>query len=441
MKKFIIFFLCLYSSQIYSQPLTVEQVRTDIDSVISVLSDIHPTFNHSSNKQALLDLRDTIGTPLTTHELFRILQPLVTLDGHTTLQFMGAVYPDVANPLLPFEIIVFDHRLYVKTNLSTDTSLKKGTEILKINGKPVGDILSEMIPYLPGERLENRMRKLRNEAFPNWYRLVYGNFESFEIEFTCSDGIRTTTVKGTHWNQFPKYEEEMLSLTFPEKDIACLKVNRFRRPGKFLPYIDSAFSVIQKRQVDNLIIDITEGGGFSDLTDSLFSYITVNPYCTLEKKMIKISRGTKDFIADLKEEGEQKGEYFILSGKPGTPMARSNRFRGKVYVLTGPRTYSASSMFAAMAKCYSDAIIVGEETGMPSISNADISRYKLLHSGMHIYTSLSIYYLPCAENNMDGVKPDVEVKMSTEDLLEGRNRYLEYTIDLIKRETDQLKLQ
>jgi C-terminal processing protease CtpA/Prc len=112
-----------------------------------------------------------------------------------------------------------------------------------------------------------------------------------------------------------------------------------------------------------------------------------------------------------------------------------------VYVLIGPRTYSASSIFAAMAKCYSDAIIVGEETGMPSISNADLSRYKLPHSGMNIYTSLSIYYLPCAENDKDGVKPDVEVKMSTDDLLEGRNSYLEYTIDLIRHETDQLKLQ
>jgi C-terminal processing protease CtpA/Prc len=354
---------------------------------------------------------------------------------------MGAVYPEVENPLPPFEFIVFDNRLYVKTNLSADTSLKKGTEILKIHGKPVRDILSEMIPYLPGERLENKIRKLRNEAFPNWYRLVYGNFESFEIDYTGPDGIETRRVKGAHWNQFPKYETEMLSLTFPEKEIACLKVSRFRRPGEFLPFIDSAFTEIKNRQVDHLIIDITEGGGFTDLADSLFSYITRKSYCILEKKMIRISRETKEFIDELKEEGERKGEYFILSRKVRTPLARSNRFKGQVYVLTGPRTYSASSMFAAMAKCYSDAIIVGEETGMPSISNADLSRYKLPHSGMNIYTSLSIYYLPCAENDKDGVKPDVEVKMSTDDLLEGRNRYLEYTIDLIRHETDQLKLQ
>ena len=87
-----------------------------------------------------------------------------------------------------------------------------------------------------------------------------------------------------------------------------------------------------------------------------------------------------------------------------------------------------------MAKCYSDAIIVGEETGMPSISNADITRLKLPHSGMHIYSSLSVYFLPCAENNKDGVKPDVEVKMSLDDLLNDINAYLDYTMGLIKDE-------
>jgi C-terminal processing protease CtpA/Prc len=65
------------------------------------------------------------------------------------------------------------------------------------------------------------------------------------------------------------------------------------------------------------------------LTDSLISYISDHPFCNLEKKMIRISR--------------------------------PNQFKGKVYILAGSRTYSASSMFAAIAKCYTDAIIVGEK--------------------------------------------------------------------------------
>ena len=120
--------------------------------------------------------------------------------------------------------------------------------------------------------------------------------------------------------------------------------------------------------------------------------------------MIRISRETHDYIQDLEGEETQEGKYFILSKTPAMPVNRANRFDGKVYILISPRTYSASTMFAAMAKCYSDAVIIGEETGMPLISNADITRSKLPYSGMNIYTSMSIYYLPCAENMQNGMK-------------------------------------
>jgi hypothetical protein len=144
MKKSLLLALCLFSQWSYAQPLTAAQARRDIDSVISVLSDIHPTFNGSYNKRELVVLRDTLNTPLTSHQLFITLQPLVILDGHTTLQFTGQILPDVASPLLPFETVILDNRLFVKLNLSTDTLLKKGTEILTINGNPVLEIISRI---------------------------------------------------------------------------------------------------------------------------------------------------------------------------------------------------------------------------------------------------------------------------------------------------------
>lgn len=433
MKKLLIIIFLLYSGFVSSQSLTLEQVKTDIDTVISVLSDIHPTYLGSSNEKSLLALRDSISTSMTVHALFKMLQPLVILDGHTTLQYTGAILPEVKNPLLPFETIVFENRLYVKSNLSEDPKLNMGTEILKINGESVIEILGNIIPYLPGERLENKIRKLGNEAFPNWYRLINGNFESFELEYASADGIKTTTVKGAHWKQFPKHDQELLTLSFPNNDIAYLKVSRFRRSRALLHQIDSSFTEIKNRQIYNVIIDITEGGGFSELTDSLLSYISEKPYCNFMKKRIRISRETKEFIAGRKDQGKQEGDYFVISKNPMPPIEKSNKFQGNLYVLTGPGTYSASTMFAAIVKCYSDALIVGEETGMPLISNGDISRYKLPNSGMNIYTSHSIYYLPCAENEHDGVKPDYEVPLTLPDLLDEKNKYLDFTIDLIKQ--------
>jgi len=138
----------------------------------------------------------------------------------------------------------------------------------------------------------------------------------------CRRG-RCIIDNGAHWNQFPKHENEPLKLCFPEGKIAYMKAGKYTPPKEFLLFIDSSFTEILNRQSDYIIIDITEGGGFTILTDSFISYITDHSFCNLEKKMIRLSR--------------------------------SNQFRGKVFILAGPRTYSASSRLTAIAKCYTDA--------------------------------------------------------------------------------------
>ncbi|MBN2212915.1 MAG: hypothetical protein JW723_01610 [Bacteroidales bacterium] len=437
MKKIIFCITLLYSCQLFSQPLTIEQVRADIDSVISVLTSIHPTFSESLKKQELFLVRDTISNSMTNYALFKTLQPLIALDGHTTLQFNGEVVPKTENPLLPFETIIFQNKLYVKSNLSKDTSIVTGCEIMKINKEKASIAIENILKYIPGEKIENKIRKLDNNGFANWYRLVYGNYETFEIEYKSQDGIKTTMFEGAHWKQFPKYEKKSLKFKIIDSDIAYLEVGRFSNPKKFLSFIDSVFLEIKNQHIDNLIIDITQGGGFSMLADSLLSYITEKPYRELEKKKIKISKETQEYINEIRENGEQKGEYFVFTKKLQSPVKRPNHFSGNVYILTSPKAYSASTMFVAMAKCYSSSIIVGEETGQPLISNGDISRHELRNSGMNLYTSHSIYYLPCAENEQDGVKPDIEVKMTLNDLLNDNNKYLEYTVDLIKQQENE----
>ncbi len=437
MRQLLIFISFLWSSQLFPQTLSIEQVRSDIDTVISVLSDIHPTFNGSPSKKELLRLRDTIGIPLTSHGLFKTLQPLVTLDGHTTLQCNATIYPDVSNPLLPFETVIYNSRLYVRRNLSADSSITKGTEITGINGIKTPDIIANIMRYLPGEKINYKTRKLDNDAFPNWYRLVYGNYETFEIGYINNGTPGRSTVEGTHWKYFSKAQEDPNEFKLLENDIAYLKVGRFTHPREFMPFMDSVFSVIKALQLQNLIIDKTQGGGFTSLADSLISYLTDEPHREFEKKKVRISRESEEYINEMREHGKQEGEYFIVTMKPVSPVYHPNRFRGNVYILTGPRAYSAATLFVSMARCYTDATIVGEETGQPLISNADFSRHKLPNSGLNLFTSHSIYYMPCAGNRNDGVKPDIEVKRNLDDLLNETDRYLGFTLDLIKQKQSE----
>lgn len=434
MKKLVLFLSILYSCQLYSQTLTIKEVRGDIDSAITILSNIHPTFNQSSIKEELISLRDTLSQVLSTHDLFKILQPLVNLDGHTTLQFNGEIHPQVENPLLPFETVIFENRLYVKTNLSNDSAIIKGCEINRINGDDVTTIIENILGYVPGEKIEYKTRKLDNAGFSNWYRLVYGNSYSFDIEYNIDGENETAIVEGGHWKYFPEHRKVPLACEIIDDKIVLLKVGKFIHPKQFIPFIDSVFTEIKKRDINNLIIDKRQGGGFSMLADTLLSYISDRPYRDFEKKKIRISDETKEYIEDIEESGVHEGEYFVVSKMPQISVSRPNLYRGNVYILTGSKAYSAATMFVAMANCYTSSVIVGEETGQPLISNGDISRHKLPNSGMNLYTSHSIYYLPCAENKLDGVKPDIVVKMTLDDLLYDKDKYLDYSVDYIKKQ-------
>lgn len=107
MRKIALCLFLFYSCNSFSQTLKVENAKADIDMVISILSEIHPTFNQSPYQQRIISIRDTINHPITTLEFFQIMQPLIVLDGHTTIQYTAKIYPEIPNPFFPFETIIY----------------------------------------------------------------------------------------------------------------------------------------------------------------------------------------------------------------------------------------------------------------------------------------------------------------------------------------------
>ncbi len=433
MKHLILCTLLLISHHSWSQQIPADKIRTDLDTLIEVLINIHPTFREHPNLTEVMQIRDTLTQSMSPHEFFILLQPLVSIDGHTTLQYTGKIFPELENPFFPFETVIFGDSLYVKNNLSGEPGLVKGSNILEINGRQTAEIIARMLDYVPGELKPNMIRRLDGKEFAIWYRLLYGNHDSFDIRYREGDRTALASVPGIGWESFTKTTKKNLDIQILEDGTAYMKVGKFRQPKIFLPFIDSCFTLLQQEQVSNLIIDKTSGGGFTNLADSLMQYITTRPFQSFQSQIIRISRETADYIREIQDSGSKAGEYYIVTRELASPPRKSNFFEGNVYILAGPTSYSAATIFIAMAKCYTDLTIVGEETGQPLISNAGLSRHALHHTGLNLYTSNSIFYMPCAVNDREGVKPDIEVPVTLDDLLNDQNRYLEFTIDLIQR--------
>jgi C-terminal processing protease CtpA/Prc len=441
MKKIFFVYILIIPTIVFGQKDSLQlfepmQIKADIDTLIYKLIDVHPTFlthyKTNNTKSKVDSIKNTINNPMSELDLFRLMQPIVAIDGHTSLIYTGPLCPNEENPVFPFKIVVFNNSLYIKENLSTNKTLIKGSIIEKINGVSSEEIISDLISYIPGEKDSYKTKKLEKD-FHIYMALVYGSFSDFEITVNKSE----YNLKGTNWAAFQETSKPKFELRFYDDDIAYIYKRMFMPPQDFMHFIDSAFTVISEKQIKYLIIDNLSGGGLTDLADSLMSYLTDKPYGMLEKKMTKISSSTKEFIEGKKPEGYIQEGYFIEEYSSHI-SAREKRFTGSTYILIGSLSYSAATSFPAAAKCSQSAFLVGEESGQPLVSNGDRDQFMLPKTKMLCVTALSKVYMPCHNNDeVNGVFPDYPLTPTIDDLLFDKDYTLEYTLKLIRENKER----
>jgi len=315
MKNLFIIFIFLAPIAILGQNIEAQLIepaliKEDIDTLISRLKNSHPTFSeyYQQNKiQSKIDsIKESINKPMSSLNLFRIMQPMISIDGHTTLMYTGEIYPKMDNPFFPFKVIFYDNLVYVKENISSNNSITKGSTVESINGIPLNNIINNLIKYLPGEKVSYKKKSLEKD-FRIYYSLVYGAFSEFNV---IVDGTEYK-VGGVNWGDFKEPSKPDFELRFYDNNIAYIYKRKFKPPKDFLHFMDSAFSVINKKQIEYLIIDNLQGGGLTDLADSMMLYFAVNPYCMFVKKMTKVSSLAKDIIDNEKPDGYFNDGYFI----------------------------------------------------------------------------------------------------------------------------------
>ena len=442
MKYFMIIISCFFlCSNIYGQdnnPVLFEpfKIVDDIDFLLESLNNIHPTFNQylSDNffKTKIDSIKKAIHQPISLHEFFKVVQPLISVDSHTSLRFDGKIYPEVDALFFPFKILIMNNKIYIKENLSSNEDIKKGMIIESINGLQSSKIIDHLSKYIPHDGSRIRPYKIARE-FQIFYRLVYGNFSEFSLVFNDNGKRNQISVPGIKLENFGSESKPQFDFRMLENSIVYFYIGKFRKPDYFMTYLDSIFSILRQNEVEYLIIDKRSGGGFTSLADSLLSYLTDKPYKTFEKKTVKISSANRDYVNENKSSGIIKDGYLIIEYPPVMPIKRKNMFKGKTYVLMDHETSSAANYFVSAIKCNKIATLVGEEAAQPMISNGDIHGFGLPNTKMTCYSSMSTYYLPCVENRNDSVKPDYEIKLTIEDLLNDTDKCLDYALVLIEK--------
>ncbi len=357
--------------------------------------------------KAFLDFIPRVRASSSTYEYYRVLQQMCALlkDGHSNV-FLP---PELANRMevnIPLRLDVIEGRVFVsrvESSTLAASGISPGMEILSIDGVAVQDYARvNRQPFATSNSPQSRELMLYS------YGLLSGpRDKDVTVQFRDKNGtLSSRQIQRRAYDDqssLPAFEMRQLS-----GNIVYVAINSFaselvqKEFEKNLPII---------RAADGLILDVRENdGGSGALAYNILGYLTSTAFATpafKSRQYVAIRRvwGTAGawFVSDSSKWEAKPQEYF---SKP-------------VVLLTGPRSLSATDVFADGFQLLHRGRIVGEATGG---STGDPLGYALPGGGFgRVATSTDTGSGVVGR----GVLPDVEVKRRVADFLEGRDAALD----------------
>jgi C-terminal processing protease CtpA/Prc len=282
-------------------------------------------------------------------------------------------------------------------------------------------------------------------------------------------------VEGQTWSQY--YENlkifsqstseatEKISLQEIDTETCVLKITSYSGSlSEFKIQIEGQFNMIQEKGYKNLIVDVRDNGGGSDLNGrTVIDFITDKPYseALASTFMMKRSKRYEKYfkcrspwvirwmvnlrtVSWFTDEDRKKlfkallktpyGENLIAELPLQEPTENQYRFNGNVYVLSNHNSYSATTAFLGAVKDYGLGTIIGTETGDCPTGFGNNLYFELKNSRLRCHSSTTFIIRPNGDKDMThGVKPDYYIEQTIEDTENNIDTILKYTLDLIEK--------
>ena len=408
-------------------------------------------------------------------DFYRILAPIVafTKEGHCNIRLSDEtnVYLKQNGTYLPFCVKILDKKVYLINDIENHKT--KGLQISKINGEDIDSILNYFLSIEPadGYNVTSKYRWIE-KAFSRYYTRYYDSNKTFSLELTDPQNNQKTVLNNIptlNYKDFtnfyknttaviPNYDyKEAATFAIDEKtSTATLTVNTFnlnnfkdKRKG-FQDFLAKNFTAISNQKIKHLIVDIRRNeGGEQGMEDHLLSYLINQEYA--KYKYVEIPAFTYTFLefTDYKDQKEvlikelqedfyqsKDGRFLNLKGHYIREKPNANNFKGDIYILISGLTFSGGSEFAALAKNYTNAKYIGEETGGGYYGNSSGSFLKFTLPNSKIMGRIPLCKFVIEDKNFEipfghGVLPDYAVQPAISEYLNGYDPEMEYAKKLI----------
>lgn len=465
---FIKSFSALTQIEAHSQrKVSKEQASDDFRVLFETLKSYHPAlFQFTSEnemnthfEQLLQSIQDSISDA-DFHILVRHFVEKIRC-GHTVAFPSEQQYSEYQKQYLrlPFYVYFLEDKLFVEKLYIDSTEELIGAEIISINGRNASDIIRDMkaIQHRDGIHETFIIKQIENN-FRMYYMFLYGQDSTYDVEFKrngqyliekkqlIAQAELSEVVPVNSKSSLLDHKEDFSFISLSgfqnNKEWAFLSINSFDY-RKFKKSYKEVFKRIENDNVNHLVIDLRyNGGGYFPNANYLLRYLipekfTFNFYRSKEKienKTLKISFWNKlskslfVFFPDKLKKSGVRTYSFIYKPK------KQYFYEGNVYVLTSGKTFSMASVVSTYLKQSTTAMFIGQETGggangsngiLFNILTLPYSKVRINIPFYHVYHSFSSEF-GC------GVKPDVEIRYTIEDLIQGKDKEIEYMETLIK---------
>ncbi len=464
------------------QKYSPEQLKRDFDLMKEVMEKFHPSIYWYTPKDSMEKIfsfyRSAITDSMTEQQYgFKILAPVITSVrcGHTSFNYSkkySKAMQGIRLPSFPLSVKVWGDSMLVTGNLNKkDSVIKRGMLLNSIDGYNVNQLTAIMFRYLPTDGYAENINYIRlSNSFPYYHRNIFGLKKNYTVNFTDSTGVsRTMEIPvfdpmADSINKFKPEKKkkaekrskedrlnELRSLRINnETRSAVMELNTFDGGAGLDKFFTRSFKSLHKSGTENLVIDIRSNGGGR-----------VNYYAKLARYIRKTPFKVADSAYALKKGFGKYGKYFstrtlnslalgLFTSKRTDGLRHFNYwenhnfkpkkkyfFDGRVFVLIGGPTFSASTLFAQTVKGQDNIILIGEETGGGSHGNNGlmIPYITLPNTRMRVRMPLfRVVQFNHPPKTGRGVTPDIYVPPTSKAILNFTDLKMQKAFELINEE-------
>ena len=206
---------------------------------------------------------------------------------------------------------------------------------------------------------------------------------------------------------------------------------------------DKLINEINEKKTPNLIIDLRYNSGGDPLMGGRMAAQLIDRPFKVYERLILTPPGKPEYLSCMSDRlvmrlrtfgvKEVNDHYEKVHFDRGLKLVQpaTNRYKGKIYVITGPMTVSTSSMFCSYLKGQSNVVFVGQETkgGINYLCAHESCEIRLPYSGVVATFGLQIVEVNKGSSDhekSEGLIPDKCIEYSVEEFLAGKDKEMEW---------------